>query len=267
MDADEALGLSRDISHTIEKAIGSLSLEDAGRTVGMGADGTPTKKIDDVAERATLDVIRAGGYSMRVVSEEAGEVIIGDATDSTLVLDPIDGTTNATRGLPSYTVSIALAHNNLSDVWFGYVYDFSSGKEYYASRGKGAYSDGRKLAASSISKLSESMLTLYGIHQKPELMCKLAISCKRLRMVGCASLELCHVASGAIEGYVDLRGKLRTIDVAAGIIIVQEAGGSATDGHARPLADSIDVSPKLRVVAACAPVHTQLIEMIQRASV
>jgi len=266
MDADEALGLSRDISHRVEKAIGSLSLEDAGRIVGMGADGTPTKKIDELAEKAALDVIRAGGYSMRVVSEEAGEVIIGNA-DSTLVLDPIDGTTNATRGLPSYTVSIALANNNLSDVWFGYVYDFSSGREYYASRGEGAYSDGRKLAASRTSKLSESMLTLYGIHQKPELMCEIATSCKRLRMVGCASLELCHVASGAIEGYVDLRGKLRTIDVAAGIIIVQEAGGNATDEDARPLADSIDVSPKLSVVAAPAPVHTQLIEMIGGAGV
>ncbi|MHC1596858.1 MAG: inositol monophosphatase family protein [Methermicoccaceae archaeon] len=261
MDTDEALEMCRTIAHTTEKAIASLGLEEAGMEVGMGADGTPTKRIDEVAERTILNVLEAGGYSVRVVSEEAGEVVIGDAS-ATLALDPIDGTTNATRGLPSYAVSIALASRALSDVWFGYVYDLSRGEEYHASRGEGAYSGGRRLTASRTTDLSEGMLTLYGFRQSPELMCRLALACKRLRMVGCASLELCHVASGGMEGYVDLRGKLRTIDVAAGILIAQEAGAVVTDEDGRPLNDTIDLSPKLRVVAACPPVHTQLMEII-----
>jgi len=261
MEVHEALELCRDIAHRIREAIDSLSTKDAGTEMYMGADGTPTKRIDDVAERTALEVISESGHPMRVVSEECGEISFG-GSDITLVLDPIDGTTNAIRGLPSYTVSMALTQRDLSQVWFGYVYELSCGREYHAAAGRGAYLGKKRLHVSHAPELSESTLGLYGFAQSPRVMCTLARTCKGVRMAGCASLELCHVASGAIDGFVDLRGKLRMTDVAAGALLVREAGGMITDERARQLAGDVNVGTRLRIVAAPAPLHGQLMKRI-----
>jgi len=266
MEEREALELCRDIAHRIREGIEELSTKDAGTEVYMGADGTPTKRIDDVAERIALDAISEGGHSMRVVSEECGEVSFG-GSENTLILDPIDGTTNAIRGLPTYSVSMALAEGDLSKVWFGYVYELPSGKEYHAIAGKGAYLGKKRLHVSHASTLSESVLGLYGFAQSPEAVCTLARVCKGIRVAGCASLELCHVASGAIDGFVDLRGKLRITDVAAGALLVREAGGVITDERARQLAGDVNVSTRLRIVAASAPIHERLMKRIAEVSV
>lgn len=265
MEVDEALELCRDIAHRIKEAIDGLSTKEAGTEIYMGADGTPTKYIDDVAERTALEAISDSGHPMKVVSEECGEHSFG-GSDITLVLDPIDGTTNAIRGLPAYTVSMALTQKDISQVWFGYVYELSSGREYHAVAGRGAYLGKKRLHVSHISTLSESVLSLYGFAQSPEVVCTLARVCKRIRVAGCASLELCHVASGAIDGFVDLRGKLRMTDVAAGALLVREAGGVVTDERACQLAGDVNVGTRLKIVAASTPFHGQLMKKIAEVS-
>ena len=114
----------------------------------MGADGTPTTRIDLAAEDAIVEVLKADGRSMRIISEELGELILGDSPEFSIVLDPLDGTYNSSVGIPFYSVSIAVASYDLSDLRFGYVSNLALCEEYYAEAGKGAYLNGKKIKTS-----------------------------------------------------------------------------------------------------------------------
>ena len=127
----KALKLSRDVALAVGDAIEPLVGEKrAADKLYMGADGTPTHRIDDVAEKVALDELEGSDISMRVISEEAGERIFGDDPLMTVILDPIDGTTNVLSGIPFYSISIGFGNSTLSDVWFGYVYDLAHSLEY-----------------------------------------------------------------------------------------------------------------------------------------
>jgi len=94
------------VAAAVEEMAGTAA---GGQNVKMGADGTPTKSIDRAAENAVLDTLRASGLGFRVLSEEIGEVLIGEKPDYFLHLDPLDGTFNAIAGIPFYSVSIYLS--------------------------------------------------------------------------------------------------------------------------------------------------------------
>lgn len=116
----------------------------AAEMVRMGADGTPTKSIDRAAEDAVLDTLRASGLGFRVLSEEAGEALIGDGEDYFLHLDPLDGTFNAIAGIPFYSVSI---YASQVDFHFGYICDLFRGTAYYAESGTGSLRGAWRAAA------------------------------------------------------------------------------------------------------------------------
>ncbi len=120
---------------SIREMVGSPA---AAEMVRMGADGTPTKSIDRAAEDAVLNELRASGLGFRVLSEEAGEALIGERPDYFLHLDPLDGTFNAIAGIPFYSVSIYISQG---DFHFGYVCDLFRGTRYYAETGRGAYAE------------------------------------------------------------------------------------------------------------------------------
>ena len=119
-----------------------------GQMVKMGADGTPTKQIDRAAENAVLDTLRASGLGFKVLSEEIGEVLIGEKPDYFLHLDPLDGTFNAIAGIPFYSVSIYLSKD---DFHFGYISDLAAETSaIYAEAGRGAYSRAERAPASLV---------------------------------------------------------------------------------------------------------------------
>ena len=219
------------VSESIKGMVGDPS---SGVMVGMGADGTPTKSIDKVAENAVLSELRRSGSGFRVLSEEIGEVLIGDKPEYFIHLDPLDGTFNAVKGIPFYAVSIYLSKD---DCHFGYVYDLAGATKYYAEAGRGAYAEpgGNGLKVSRTSDLKDFSVSAYTIRPNTSRIVSMGDTIRRIRTLGCTSMEMVMVASGKLDAFVDLRGMLRVVDVAAGRLILEEAGGAITNAAGEKL--------------------------------
>ncbi len=254
--------LCNDVATAIERAVsGLIGKPEAGTMLRMGADGTPTEKIDEVAEKAALSVLEADGRSMRFVSEEMGEKIIGKEPGFTFVLDPIDGTFNAVNNIPFFCVPVAIGGFDLSDISYGYVKNLVSKDVYTAEKGKGAFLNGKKIHVSSVSELP--LLSVISYSHRPHAVAINNHNVRRVRTYGCAALELCYVASGIFDAFIDMREMLRVTDIAAGKLIVEEAGGIVTDGKGKPLSTQFDVKQRVNVIAGNSNAHDKLLELVQ----
>ena len=202
----------------------------AERTVyeGVGEGGDHSLAIDRRCEDivfAELDVLAADGLELTAISEERGEVTIGGGSSLRVVIDPIDGSLNARRTLPSHALSIAVASgDSLADVELGYVYDFGAREEFVAVRGSGARLDGHELRAEGPGY----GLEVVGMESaKPERVVPVAqaLSGKafRIRAVGSIAISLCYVAAGRFDGMLTGRA-CRSVDLAAAQLIAREAG-------------------------------------------
>lgn len=252
--------LCNDVAEAIEKEVsGIIGKPEAGVTLRIGADGTPTEKIDEVAENAALSVLEADGRSMRFVSEELGEKIIGKKPEFTFVLDPIDGTFNAVNNIPFFCVPVAIGSSDLSDIRYGYVKNLVNGDIYLAEKGKGAFQNNRKIQVSSLSQLSELSVISYSL--RPHAVVVNNHNVRRVRTFGCAALELCYIASGIFDAFIDMRGMLRITDIAASKLIVEEAGGRITDGNGKPLSTPLDVKKRINMIASNGTTHDKLLEL------
>ena len=197
------------------------------RPVGAGAGGDTTMVVDRAAEDAVLAVLEGSGRRFRLISEEVGERQVGDADDRApwIVLDPIDGSLNAKRGLPAFATSIALAEGpSMADVVLGVVRDHGTGEEWIAERGAGATVDGVPVRAEGEPGELELVLVegAYPDRVGPAA-AALGGRVHRLRAVGSLALSLCHVAAGRGDAMVGL-GPGRSIDIAAAQLIAREAG-------------------------------------------
>ena len=223
--------------------------------VGAGMGGDDTTAIDAAAEAAIVARLESSGESFTLVSEELGEKRFGDGDGPRLVLDPIDGSLNAKRGIPFFSLSLAVADGRaMRDVRFGYVYDFGTGEEWTAVRGEGAYLGGRRLGAQrpkdEIEILAfEATLTSL-VAERAEAMVGLAY---RLRIMGSLAISLCHLADGRLDGVCSLK-PARAVDIAAGQLLVRECGLAIDLFDAPPFEDApLDLAARSRVVAAGTP--------------
>lgn len=217
------------------------------KNVGIGADGTPTKFIDQLAEDVALKAIKKSKTKVNVLSEEAG--FIDNGGEYVFVLDPVDGTRNASRGIPFYSVSLAVGKKNLSDVWFGLVRNIPTGDLFVCEKNHGAFVNKKQVAAPEVpDKQILSCLTLGNNYDKKshELATK-----DKVRSLGCASLEMCLVATGALDFYLVGREYMRVTDIAASTLFVREAGGAVTDIIGRELDMPLSLDERTSVVAAC----------------
>lgn len=231
-----------------------------GVMVTMGADGTPTKSIDRAAENAVLSILKGSGLGFKVLSEEIGEVVIGDRPDYFLHLDPLDGTFNAINGIPFYSVSIFVSKG---DFHLGYVCDLSRGSKYYAESGRGAFAEpGGRLSVSKNSSLKDFSVSAYFIRPNASRIVGIGDKVRRIRTLGSTSLEMSLVAAGSLDAFVDLRGMLRVVDVAAGKLILEEAGGVITDVEGRPLELDGDMWQKTDLIGSNGLLHEELLRLI-----
>jgi len=217
-------------------------------------------QIDTEAEKIIVDNIRKKYPDHTILGEEGGES--STASAFRWIIDPLDGTVNFTHGLPIYCVSIGVEHNGAMIA--GVVYDPNNDELYTAERGKGAYLNGNRIYVSDTGKLIESVLITgfpYDIHENPdhaiERFIDFLTQAQAIRRLGSAAIDLCYVAAGRADGFWEVF--LKPWDIAAGILLVEEAGGKVTDFKGNP----IDVhSP--RVLASNDIIHNQMLEVLQQ---
>ena len=246
-----AAGAARDAVHayanTAERAV----------ETGRGEGGDTAYVIDRAAEDAIFGEIERLDQPLTAVSEERGEVQIAGGSDIRVVIDPVDGSLNAKRGLPFACVSIAVASGpRMADVEVGWVVELdprlSEGDEprpsrdWWAVKGEGAFRDGEPLPA-----LSPGPLEVLGLETaRPGLVAASAsaiesVEARRLRVLGSVAMTLCLVAAGQLDGMVSLR-PIRSVDAAAAQLLVTETGGAV----AFPSDDELSLEMRSPVLAA-----------------
>jgi fructose-1,6-bisphosphatase/inositol monophosphatase family enzyme len=238
-----------------------IDTPEGGEMVAMGADGTPTKSIDRAAEKAVFSRLSSCGMGFRVLSEEKGEVQIGDEQEYFLALDPLDGTFNAIKGIPFYSLSLFFSKEG---VHFGYICDLPRGVRYYAEAGGGAYVEpgSKRLSVSKTSEFRDYSISAYTIRPHTGRIAAVGDRVRRIRTLGSASLEMALVAAGKLDAFVDLRGMLRVVDVAAGKLILEEAGGIITDAEGNLLELNGDMWQKTDLIGSNGLMHEDLIRLI-----
>jgi myo-inositol-1(or 4)-monophosphatase len=226
------------------------------RTVyeGIGEGGDRTLVIDRRCEDvvfAELEKLAEGGASFVAVSEERGEVTFGSGGERRVVIDPIDGSLNARRTIPSFAVSIAVASGpSMADVEFGFVHDFGADEEFIASRGAGAQLNG---APARVSAEAEPLEVVGVESAEPEWSLPafeaLAGKVFRLRVVGAIAISSAYVAAGRFDAMLSLRS-CRSVDAAAAQLIVREAGGEVAFGGGELSEAMLDLEARYPMAAA-----------------
>jgi myo-inositol-1(or 4)-monophosphatase len=255
-DADW-LGLCRRAAQAARVAVAELG-STAERSVahGEGEGGDTTLAVDKAAEDAVFAELEAMGLPLVAVSEERGEVAIGEGSPGAwVVVDPVDGSVNAKRRLPFACVSIAVASGDrMGDVEVGFVAELVPSRDWWAVRDGGAFCDGEPLAP-----LEPGPLELLGLETaRPERVAAASdalssLGARRLRALGSVAASMCLVAGGRLDAMLTLR-EVRSVDVAAAQLIVREAGGTV----ALPGGDELDLRMRSRVFAG------RSVELVER---
>jgi len=185
--------------------------------------------IDKSVEEKVIDIIHDKYPDHDILAEESDEV--KRASAYRWIIDPLDGTTNFAHSHPHFALSIALEKND--SLILGIVYNPISEELFYAEKGKGAYLNNKKISVSAISSLSQALLATgfpYDRHTNADLyvseLKKMMVVSQGIRRAGVASLDLCYLACGRFDGFWER--KLKPWDVAASILIIEEAGGKIT---------------------------------------
>ncbi len=210
--------------------------------------------LDLSAHNAIREALSNLGASVNVASEE-GEYTLGGG-EAHLIVDPIDGTTNLARGVGYATTSIAISETPyLSGTLAAIVMELNSGLAYWAERGKGAWLGGSRIRPSRPTEVKDALISIdisKGFYLRS--LERLIYKAGHLRQLGCASISLCHVASGRIDAHIDYRGALRATDAAAGLFILKEAGGVYIIDGAMDNDLMLSRGSRLRLVAASSQV-------------
>lgn len=255
-----ALELASELRWVVEEA---LEDEDAGKVASRGSP--ESKKVDLVAEEFLLEAL--GELPLHIVTEETGVHRSSSEPEKIAVIDPIDGSYNALHGIPFYSLSIAFApyseNAELGDVDTAMVMNLATGKYFYAERGKGSFFMRERIEVVD-KPLEEGALSIYSTAGDIEALLPLLGRVSKVRTLGSAALELCYLARGDFQAFVDNRERLRNVDIAAGLLVLEEAGGVASDTQGRALRNGILGIESLSILAAPPEAHTQVLSLLQR---
>ena len=217
-----------------------------------GEGGDDTTAVDDAAEAAVVRRLEELGIDLTLVSEELGVRELGAGGPPVVVVDPIDGSVNAKRGIPFFSLSLAVADGpTMADVTFGYVYDFGAREEWVAERGGGASLDGALLDGPGPKETIE-ILSLEGTTTAAIADALPAIGgiAERVRVMGSLALSLCHLAAGRVDAVCCLK-PARSIDIAAAQLLLHERGYAIDLFEDPPFGSApLDLGQRSRIVAA-----------------
>ena len=197
---------------------------------------------DIKTEKIIIEELKKAKPNYSVISEENG-IEKNKDLDNTWIIDPIDGTVNFLHGIPHFAISIALKSNN--EIISGLVFDPIKNEMFYAEKNNGAFFNNHRIRVSKKNNLSDCLFAVGGkIENEPDL---------NFRKSGCAALDMAYVASGRYDGY--FQNSLNLWDIAAGIILVKEAGG---------LLNNLDLSfnKNIKIIASTPDINSKLLEKI-----
>ena len=219
------------------------------RQMGRGAGGDISRRIDLIAEKTVIDVIRKQSVDASIIGEECGRI---EGKQGYIIIDAIDGTTNAICGIPFFCCSVAYATDfYLSTVADAAIIDLTRGDLYYASKNRGAFLNGKRIFVKR-EPTSDSTIGINVSGVKPAIVERLApiiAEATHIRQFGANALEMCFIARGFLDAYIDLRGKIRPTDVAAGYLIAKEAGAKIYSDDGSSLESNLDVKTRFSYVA------------------
>lgn len=216
-------------------------------------------EADIASEKMITGIIRKAFPDHEILAEEGGR--LRGETNACWIIDPLDGTVNFSHNLPIYCISIAFSVDN--EVKIGIVFNPSDGELFTAIEGKGALLNNKPIAVSATQKINDSLLATgfpYDVRDRLSAVTKRLKSCldaaQGVRRLGSAALDLCYVACGRFDGFWE--ENLRPWDMAAGALIVQQAGGRVTD-----YADTPFGIYQKQTLASNGHIHSQVLELMQ----
>jgi len=235
-DPEALLDLFADAARAVNRAVGAIRGDDRR----MRTDRPGQYALDIVADDAACAVLQRA--DVRIVSEES-DVHECEGARVTVVLDPVDGSTNCSRAIPYWATSICALDDE--GPLAGLVVNQATGVTTTAVRGAGAFRDGERIHASGVNRVEDSMVHLSGAPLR-------MLPWKQFRTLGSAALGLCEIASGALDGFVDAGAYHAPWDYLAGYLACLEAGAVVCDVAGRVLVtDATDVRRQL--IAAATP--------------
>jgi myo-inositol-1(or 4)-monophosphatase len=257
---------SKNVYNEIKDLLGTI---DGGSKISRGAGGDISRKIDIIAEKTVLNTIKSNNIFPTIIGEECGIVNLNKSSSSNnnnegfLIMDAVDGTTNAIRGLPFSCCSLAFANEfKLSSVIDAVVLDLFTGDIYSASKEKGSFYNNKKIHVknedfNSIESLEDLKsfdvvigTNISGITSNIlNELSKVLLFSTHIRHFGANALELCYFARGFMDAYIDIREKIRATDMAAGYLIAKEAGGKLYSPDGQKLDSDLGLKTKLSFYA------------------
>lgn len=218
-------------------------------------------EMDRRSEELLLKAIRSRYPDDRIVAEESG--VIQGTNGHVWHVDPLDGTVNYAHGIPFFSVSLGYVEDG--QITLGVVYDPVRDECFTGQRGQGAYLNGQRLQVSTATELIQSLLVTgfpYDIRENPvnnlDHYSDFSLRSQGVRRMGSAALDLCYVASGRFEGFWEVQ--IQSYDIAAGALIVEEAGGTVTDVRGGP--DFL--TPPCSVLATNGKLHQAMLDVLEK---
>jgi len=235
--------------------------EGAKNNKKIGAGGDITSKIDFLAEKSVINALIKHNIDFHLVSEEIGDKYFGDKKNyekcqDYIIMDPVDGSLNANRGIPYCCISVAHANgptsNNTSE---GVILNLYTKDMYWAIKGKGAFLNNEPISVSKLSNIDRAVMGVALNDDEPlsttvQKYQPLINMIHKIRVMGSEALEICNVADGSFDIFMDVRGGVRIVDIAASILIVQEAGGIVFSSEGLPLNLPLTIKSKSSVIAS-----------------
>lgn len=226
-----------------------------------GEETNLVTELDREAEALIIATITRAYPDHDILAEESGTH--NHSSEYRWLIDPIDGTTNFAHGLPIFCVSVGLEYRN--HLIAGAVYDPTRDELFWAERGKGAFLNGQRLRVSATTLLGESLLVTgfpYHVRTSGENLRNFnnfVVEARAVRRLGSAAIDLCYVAAGRMDGYWEM--SLSPWDMAAGVVILEEAGGKYTDLLGKP-----STVYQKQILATNGKIHDQMIAVLARST-
>lgn len=236
-----------------------LGTREAAKKSKRGAGGDMTMYLDIVAETNIIESLEKENVDLLLISEEIGEKYIGNVekakkTHVKLIVDPLDGSNNAVRGVPYCSVSIAYAvGTNINDITKAVVLNLNTKDIYWAEKGKGAYLNNSKIHVSDLDISQQCFfelnLPMSNLLDNLQNLNSLIKRFYRIRILGSSALTLCLIASGSMEAFINFRKSNRLVDVAAGMLILNEANGKIFSLEGTKINQELSIDAKFPFIA------------------